>query len=57
MNRFIETARKLGCDEDKAKFESALRKIAAHKPKKDKSHAVVANKDNKAVSSNNGGSD
>ena len=30
--RFIETARALGCDEDKDKFEAALGKIAAHKP-------------------------
>jgi hypothetical protein len=32
--RFVETARALGCDEDKAKFEAALGKIAAHKPTK-----------------------
>ena len=34
MQRFIETARALGCDEDKEKFEAALGKIAAHKPDK-----------------------
>ena len=32
--RFIDTARALGCDEDKEKFEAALRKVAAHKPDK-----------------------
>jgi len=30
-NRFIETARALGCDEDKSRFEAQLGKIAAHK--------------------------
>ena len=30
--RFIETARALGCDEDKERFEAALGKIATHKP-------------------------
>jgi hypothetical protein len=30
--RFIETARALGCDEDKERFEAALGKIARHKP-------------------------
>jgi hypothetical protein len=30
--RFVETARALGCDEDKDKFEAALGKIARHKP-------------------------
>jgi hypothetical protein len=34
IDRFIETARALGCDEDKEKFEAALAKIAAHKPHK-----------------------
>jgi hypothetical protein len=29
---FIETARTLGCDEDKNRFEEALGKIAAYKP-------------------------
>lgn len=33
-NRFLETARALGCDEDKEKFEATLRKVAAHKPSK-----------------------
>jgi hypothetical protein len=31
---FIETARKLGCDEDKERFEESLGKIAAYKPPK-----------------------
>ena len=31
--RFIETARALGCDEDKERFEAALGKIAAARPK------------------------
>ena len=30
--RFKETARALGCDEDKERFETALGKVAAHKP-------------------------
>lgn len=32
IERFLETARSLGCDQDKEKFEAALAKIAAHKP-------------------------
>jgi len=32
--RFVETARKLGCDEDKERFEKSLGKIAAFKPSK-----------------------
>jgi hypothetical protein len=32
FNRFLETARKLGCDEDKERFEESLGKIAAYKP-------------------------
>jgi hypothetical protein len=32
--RFLETARALGCDEDKERFEAALGKIARHKPPK-----------------------
>jgi hypothetical protein len=31
---FIETARKLGCDENKERFEESLGKIAAYKPPK-----------------------
>jgi hypothetical protein len=34
FERFVETAHALGCDEDKERFEAALGKIAAHKPKK-----------------------
>jgi hypothetical protein len=31
--RFIETARELGCDEDKERFEEKLKGIATAKPK------------------------
>jgi hypothetical protein len=31
--RFIETARELGCDEDEAAFEEKLRRIATVKPR------------------------
>ena len=34
FDRFVETARKLGCDEDKERFEKSLGKIAAYKPSK-----------------------
>ena len=34
---FVETARKLGCDEDKERFEKSLGKIAAYKPPKKES--------------------
>jgi len=34
MKKFIETARKLECDEDKERFEKRLGKIAAYKPPK-----------------------
>lgn len=33
--RFIEAARKLGCDESEANFEAALKKVARHKPLSD----------------------
>jgi hypothetical protein len=33
--RFIETARALGCDEDKERFEAALGKIARQRHKKE----------------------
>jgi hypothetical protein len=36
VDRFVETARALGCDEDKETFEAALGKIAAHKPARPK---------------------
>jgi hypothetical protein len=32
IERFRATAAALGCDEDREKFESALRKVATHKP-------------------------
>jgi hypothetical protein len=32
IQRFRETARSLGCDEDKEKFEATLGDIARHKP-------------------------
>ena len=31
--RFIETARELGCDEDMDKFKATLAQIVRHKPK------------------------
>jgi hypothetical protein len=31
--RFVETARQLGADEDRARFEDKLRRIASVKPK------------------------
>ncbi len=34
FDRFVETARELGCDEDKERFEKSLGKIAAYKPPK-----------------------
>ena len=34
FKHFVETARKLGCDEDKEMFEKSLGKIAAYKPQK-----------------------
>jgi hypothetical protein len=30
--RFVEAARKLGCDEDPAYFDEILKKVARHKP-------------------------
>jgi hypothetical protein len=33
--RFVETARALGCDEDKERFEAKLGEIAKQRPKKD----------------------
>jgi hypothetical protein len=32
-DRFIETARELGCDEDEAAFDEKLKRIATVKPK------------------------
>ena len=37
FDRFVETARKLQCDEDKERFEAQLGKIAKAKPKPSKS--------------------
>jgi hypothetical protein len=34
FDRFVEIARKLGCDEDKERFEESLGKIADYKPTK-----------------------
>lgn len=34
--RFKEAARELGCDEDPARFDEALKKVARHKPPKDR---------------------
>lgn len=34
IDTFVKTARALGCDEDREKFEGTLRKIASHKPSK-----------------------
>lgn len=31
LDRFVETARALACDEDKERFEAMLGKVAAHK--------------------------
>jgi hypothetical protein len=33
---FVEAARSLECDESEERFDAALRKIAAHKPPKEK---------------------
>lgn len=35
IDRFKETARALGCDEDPAAFDEKLKAIARHKPKND----------------------
>lgn len=34
--RFVEAARELGCEQDEAKFNAALGKVARHKPVPDK---------------------
>jgi hypothetical protein len=34
FDRFVETARKLGCDEDKERFEESLGRIADYRPPK-----------------------
>jgi hypothetical protein len=33
VDRFVETARQLGCDEDEKAFDETLKKIAKAKPK------------------------
>jgi hypothetical protein len=33
VDRFIETARKLGCDEDEGAFEEKLKRVAKARPK------------------------
>jgi hypothetical protein len=33
--RFKQAARELGCDEDEARFEANLKKVAQHKPPPD----------------------
>lgn len=35
-DRFIETARELGCDEDEKAFDDKLKRIVKAKPKRDK---------------------
>ena len=35
IDRFKETARQLGCDEDEAAFDEKLGKIARHKPEEE----------------------
>jgi hypothetical protein len=35
-DRFKDAARQLGCDEDEAHFDEALKKIARHKPSEPK---------------------
>ncbi len=39
LSRFIETARPLGCGEDKERFEAKLGEIVAHKLTKDGSNS------------------
>jgi hypothetical protein len=47
IERFRATARALGCDEDKEKFEATLGKIAAHKPNKEMVNAKAENTNRK----------
>jgi hypothetical protein len=39
---FVEAARSLGCDEDPAHFDKALKKVARHKPDAGKSPPTAA---------------
>jgi|HubBroStandDraft_1064217.scaffolds.fasta_scaffold467318_2 hypothetical protein len=36
ISRFKEAARALGCDESEERFDAALKKVAVHKPPKDR---------------------
>jgi hypothetical protein len=47
-DRFVEAARALGCDEDEAKFNAALGKVARHKPPPDPPKASAPKKDKAA---------
>jgi hypothetical protein len=49
VSRFIETARALGCDEDKERFEAKLGKIARQRPKKESGAMRQKPKDKKAA--------
>lgn len=42
--RFIEAARKLGCDESPDAFEAAVKKVARHKAAGEKAEPKIANK-------------
>jgi hypothetical protein len=33
---FVDAARSLGCDESEERFDAALKKVAAHKPSKER---------------------
>jgi hypothetical protein len=46
--RFMEAARELGCDEDEAHFEEALRKIGRHKQPTDPPKKTAPKKDKAA---------
>lgn len=37
LDKFKEAARELGCDEDEARWDERLRKVATQKPTPDKS--------------------
>jgi hypothetical protein len=45
--RFIEAARKLGCDEDPLHFDEILKKVARHKPPPVSAHAAKNQKSKK----------
>ena len=44
LDRFKETARALGCDEDEAAFDEKLKVIARHQPKDEPKLAKAAHK-------------